>query len=140
MRTRMCLAMVLLLGLCLSIVGVASAWSGDPDQPKRLSNTVPRCGVLEGNRGSAFSYYEFPCPGDGSDVTVSMLFEPDDPVTGQGMGFVIYGPSGEVARGQRAGRSGKRKVTFFSAEGGTYLVQVYDNYIEGATLHYTRTR
>ena len=56
MQRRIYLATVLLLGLWLSIVGVASGLSADPGQPEMLSNAVPASGTIEGNRGGAFAY------------------------------------------------------------------------------------
>jgi hypothetical protein len=65
-----------------------------------------------------------------------MSFVPDDPVIARGVGFVVYGPSGEVAHGQSTGLPGQREAVLASDKPGPYLVQVF-NYIEGVVIHYS---
>jgi hypothetical protein len=68
-----------------------------------------------------------------------MTFAPDDPVIARGVGFVVYGPSGEVARGQGTGLPGQRKAVFAADEPGEYVLQVF-NYIQGVVIHYSIVR
>lgn len=98
----------------------------------------PVSGSLRGNRAGAYAVYDLTYAGDGSEVTVMMTFVPDNPAISRGVGFVIYGPSGEVARGRRTGRPTERKATFSSDEPGVYMIQVY-NYVDGVTIHYAVT-
>ena len=93
-------------------------------------------GSLVGNGAGSCAFYELSVAEDGPDVSVMMTYAPDDPVITTGVGFVAYGPSGEVARGAGTGIPGERKVTLASDEPGVYLIQVY-NYIDGVTIHYT---
>jgi len=95
-------------------------------------------GSLGGNRAGAYAVYDLNYAGDGSEVTVMMTFTPDNPVISKGVGFVIYGPSGEVARGKSTSRPAERKATFSTDEPGVYTLQVY-NYIDGVTILYAIT-
>lgn len=96
-------------------------------------------GVLVGSRAGSFGYHELDYAGDGSEVVLGMTFAPDDPIIARGVGLVVYGPSGEVARGQPTGRPGERELVFQSREPGMYLIQVF-NYIEGVAIAYAITR
>jgi hypothetical protein len=96
---------------------------------------VGMSGALVGRWAGEYEYHEFTYLGDGSEVMVRMVFEPDDPVTKDGVGFVVFSPEGEVGRGDETGRPGEREMTFSSHVSGTYTIQVY-NYIEGITVHY----
>lgn len=96
-------------------------------------------GTLAGNRSGAFAVYKLDYRGDGSEVVMTMSFTPDDPVIARGVGFVVYGPSGEVSRGQSTGLPGQRKAVFASREPGAYTVQVF-NYIQGVVIQYSVTR
>ena len=100
---------------------------------------APVSAALVGNRGGAFDRYALDYAGDNQEATVTMTFSPDSPVISPGVGFTIYGPSGQEVQGQPTGDPGVREATFALEEAGTYTVQVY-NYIEGLTLNYTITR
>jgi hypothetical protein len=93
-------------------------------------------GTLVGNRSGSFAVYNLDYRGDGSEVALTMSFAPDDPVIARGVGFVVYGPRGEVARGQGTGLPGQRKAVFASHDQGAYTVQVF-NYIEGVVISYS---
>jgi len=95
-------------------------------------------GSLGGSRAGAYAVYDLNYAGDGSEITVMMTFTPDNPVISKGVGFVIYGPSGEVARGKSTSRPAERKATFSTDEPGAYTLQVY-NYIDGVTILYAIT-
>jgi hypothetical protein len=105
--------------------------------PASLDTTVG--GSLTGQPAGAFKFYEFSYAGDGSDVEVAMRYVPDNDLIAKGVGFVIYGPSGEVARGAGTGRPTEREAVFSSDVAGTYLIQVY-NYIVGLTIEYAVDR
>lgn len=92
-------------------------------------------GVLVGSRAGSFAYHELAYPGDGSETVLKMTFTPDDPIIARGVGFVVYGPSGEVGRGQPTGRPGERELVLQPEEPGRYLIQVF-NYIEGVAITY----
>lgn len=96
-------------------------------------------GVLVGRRAGSFAYHELDYAGDRSEIVLKMTFTPDDPIIARGVGLVVYGPSGEVARGQPTGHPGERELVFQSEEPGTYLIQVF-NYIEGVAITYLITR
>lgn len=96
-------------------------------------------GSLTGSSGGAYAKYEFPYPGDNSKVSINMTLDLDAPSMSDGVSFVVYGPSGVVARGRTTNTPGQREATFSSGVAGTYLVQVY-NYLEGTTVNYTLTR
>jgi hypothetical protein len=99
---------------------------------------LPASGTLRGSRGGAFAVYDLPYAGDGSGMTVTMSFVPDNPGISTAVGFVIYGPSGEAAIGKRTGRPAERQTTFSSDQPGSYIVQVY-NYAEDLIVHYAVT-
>ncbi len=107
------------------------------DVPAELDVQVS--GALTGDRAGSFARYELDYAGDGSEVVLKMSFTPDDPIIARGVGFVVYGPFGEVARGQPTGRPGERELVFQSHEPGMYLIQVF-NYIEGVVITYSITR
>jgi len=105
----------------------------EPQPPAPVDTAVQ--GSLTGQQAGAFHFYEFSYPGDGSEVEVNMRYAPDNDVIARGVGFVVYGPSGEVARGAGTGRPTERRSVFASDVPGTYLIQVY-NYISGLTIQY----
>ena len=96
----------------------------------------PVAGLLPGNSGGSFHFYGFQYTGDESDVQVKMVFTPDNPMISPGIGFVIYGPQGEVARGRSTGRPTERHAVFSSDVSGHYQIQVY-NYIGGVAISYS---
>jgi len=108
-----------------------------PQPPASLGDTIT--GSLAGQPAGAFNFYEFSYAGDGSEVEVEMIYMPDNDLIASGVGFVIYGPSGEVARGTGTGRPTERQAAFSSDVAGTYLIQVY-NYIAGLTIQYSIAR
>jgi hypothetical protein len=108
-----------------------------PVSPRDLG--LAAAGALVGNRSGAFAVYRLDYRGDGSEVALTMSFSPDDPVIARGVGFVVYGPSGEVAQGQSTGLPGQRRAVFSSRELGAYTVQVF-NYIQGVVIQYSITR
>jgi len=75
---------------------------------------------------------------DGSDIVVTMNWSPDNPDIAKGVGFVAYGPSGQVGRATGTGIPGERKTTLSANEPGVYQIQIY-NYIDGLTIQYTLT-
>jgi hypothetical protein len=119
------------------IPATASQPSDEPHASATLDATVT--GSLTGQPAGAFEFYEFSYSGDGSEVEVEMRYVPDNDLIARGVGFVIYGPSGEVARGAGTGRPTERKALFSSGATGTYLIQVY-NYIAGLTIQYAIDR
>ena len=96
-------------------------------------------GSLTGSSGGAYARYEFSYPGDNSKVSIKMTVDLDTPAMAKGVSFVVYGPSGEVARGRATNTPGQREATFSSGVAGTYVVQVH-NYFQGTTVNYTLTR
>jgi len=94
---------------------------------------------LIGSGGGAFDRYPLEYAGDNVEVTVRLNFAPDDAVISPGVGFTIYGPSGQEVVGQPTGDPGVREATFALEEAGAYIVQVH-NYIEGLEIGYTLTR
>jgi hypothetical protein len=92
-------------------------------------------GSLTGNAGGAYAVYKVTVPADAADVQVTMTWSPDDPVIATGVGFVGYGPSGQVRRGAGTGNPGQRKATLAASAPGVYEIQVY-NYIGGLTIQY----
>jgi hypothetical protein len=107
--------------------------SVEPQPPASLDTTMT--GSLTGQPAGAFNFYEFSYAGDGSEVEVQMRYVPDNDLIAKGVGFVIYGPAGEVARGTGTGRPTERTAVFSSDVAGTYLIQVY-NYISGLSIQY----
>jgi len=108
-----------------------------PEAVASMADTV--WGSLAGSYGGAYTKYEFAYPGDSSKVSINMTLDLDTPAMGESVSFVVYGPSGEVARGRATNTPGQREATFSSDVAGTYLIQVY-NYAEGTTVNYTLTR
>jgi hypothetical protein len=104
-------------------------------QPAAAAVPLTGSGHLTGNAGGAYAIYKVTVPADGSDMQVTMTWSPDDPIIATGVGFVAYGPSGEVRRGTGTGNPGERKVTLATSEPGVYEIQVY-NYIGGLTIQY----
>lgn len=92
-------------------------------------------GYLAGNHGGAYAFYEVKVVADAPDVAVTLNWSPDDPNIATGVGFVIYGPSGEVTRGTGTGTPGQRSATLAADAPGIYQIQVY-NYIDGLTIQY----
>ena len=96
-------------------------------------------GALPGSRGGAYAYYQFEYPGDNSKVNLKMTLDLDAPGMAEGVSFVVYGPTGQVARGRPTNKPGEREDSFSSGAAGTYLIQVY-NYLDGITVNYTIAR
>lgn len=104
-------------------------------QPTITAMPLAGSGYLTGNAGGAYAFYEVTVPADASDVEVTLTWSPDDPIIATGVGFVAYGPSGEVSRGTGTGNPGERIATLAADMPGVYLVQVY-NYIDGLAVQY----
>jgi hypothetical protein len=104
-------------------------------QPAAAAVPLTGSGYLTGNAAGAFAIYKVTVPADASDVQVTMTWSPDNPIIGTGVGFVAYGPSGEVRTGAGTGIPGERKATVATSEPGVYEIQVY-NYIDGLTIQY----
>ncbi len=111
--------------------------SVEPEATASLDTTVT--GHLTGQPAGAFQFYEFSYPGDSSEVNVQMHYVPDNDLIARGVGFIVYGPTGEVVRGTGTGRPTEREATFASGVAGTYLIQVY-NYIADLTIQYAIER
>jgi hypothetical protein len=92
-------------------------------------------GYLLGNAGGAYATYKVTVPADATDVQVKMTWSPDDPVIATGVGFVAYGPQGQMHQGVGTGNPGERTTTLPTNEPGVYEIQVY-NYIDGLTIQY----
>ena len=95
-------------------------------------------GSLLGSSGGAFTTYHVTVVNWAPDVVLTMTCWPDDANIARGVNFVVYGPSGEVARGA-TGAPGERKVTLAANAPGEYLVQVH-NYIPGLMVSYSLRR
>jgi len=108
-----------------------------PEQPQGWEGTVT--GTLTGKSAGAYAFYDLPYAGDGFELEVTMSYAPDNALIAQGVGFVVYGPDGEVARGQRTGAPGKQRAAWSAHEAAVYLVQVF-NYIEGLYVTYVLTQ
>ncbi len=108
-----------------------------PPEEARLDTLVS--GQLVGKGAGAYGFYDLPYVGNGPEVKLTLRFSPDDPVIAQGVGLILYGPSGELARGQPTGQPGERRVAWSGAESALLLIQVY-NYIEGVPITYTVTK
>jgi hypothetical protein len=106
-----------------------------PPETITPTETLSATGALTGSAAGAYAKYELTVPADGSDVQVTMTWSPDDPVIATGVGFVAYGPSGQVRRGAGTGNPGERKATLAASAPGVYEIQVY-NYITGLTIQY----
>ena len=110
-----------------------------PEDGAALHTGASVAGTLPGRASGAFARYTLMHAGGGARVQVGLDFRSDTPAVQQGIGLIIYGPSGEVARAKVTDEPGVRVATFAAAEAGTYLVQVY-NYIDGFLLEYAVTR
>jgi hypothetical protein len=105
-----------------------------PEAP--ATTKLTGAGYLAGNHGGAYALYKVDVVADAPNVVVTMNWAPDDPDIAKGVGFVVYGPSGQVARATGTGTPGERKTTLPANAPGVYQVQVY-NYIDGLTIQYT---
>ena len=108
-----------------------------PERPQGWEGAV--AGTLTGKSAGAFAFYHLPYAGDGSEIQVIMSYAPDNALIARGVGFVVYGPDGEVARGQRTATPGKHRAAWSAHEAVVYLVQVF-NYIEGLQITYALTQ
>ena len=95
----------------------------------------PLTGTLGGLRGGAYVAYVRTFSGADA-VTLKMWMTPYDPLIARGVGFVVYGPGGQVVQGGFAGTQGEHQATFSPLPGQTYLLQVF-NYIQGLPLTFT---
>ncbi|MCE5257629.1 MAG: hypothetical protein LLG44_01035, partial [Chloroflexi bacterium] len=92
--------------------------------------------------GGAFWYAAIDYPGDGDVITINLTFSPADPVTSQGVGFNVYGPSNGDLYGSGkptpSNATGIRTMQFASDTAQRLLLQVY-NYIDGVQVNFTVT-
>ena len=92
-------------------------------------------GYLTGWPGGSYTFYNVTVAVSEPDVQLTLTSSASEDNLITGVGFVVYGPSGEVARGTAAGVQGERKATLPATAPGVYRVQVY-NYIPGLTVSY----
>jgi hypothetical protein len=92
-------------------------------------------GYLLGNAGGAYAMYKVTVLEDGSDIEVTLKWSPDDPVISTGVGFVAYGPQGQIHQAAGTGTPGERTTTLPGDQPGVYQIQVY-NYIDGLNIQY----
>ena len=100
-------------------------------EPAPLSES----GYLTGNAGGAYATHTVTVPAEATDIQVTLIWQPDDPVIATGVGFAAYGPAGQVHTSVGTGNPGERTVTLPTDEPGIYQIQVY-NYIDGLTIRY----
>jgi len=105
-------------------------------QPQTSTTKTDESGSLAGNHAGAFASYQVTVASDATDVEVTMLWSPDDPVAARGVGFVAYGPTGEVIRSSGTGTPGEQVATLPADIPGAYQIQIY-NYIDGLIMQYT---
>jgi len=108
--------------------------------PETVTTTAPAApltgsGYLLGNAGGAYAMYQVTVLEDGSDVEVTLNWSPDDPVISTGVGFVAYGPDGQIHQATGTGTPGERSTTLPADQPGVYRIQVY-NYIDGLNIRY----
>jgi hypothetical protein len=118
------------LGLAIaSIIGVSAEGA-----PLALGNGVEISSTLVGNPAGAFSVYKIAYPG-GTDVDITLTYQPSDPVTSSAFGFNVYGDGGYQGQGVANGELGALKLNYRADDPSTLLVQVY-NYLDGAPVAY----
>ena len=106
-----------------------------PNPPAGAPLSLIGSGFVSGRSGGNYTFYKVTVPAGGPDVQLLLTMWPDDANIATGAGFVVYGPSGEVARGATTGTWGERRATLPAKYPGIYEVQVY-NYIQGLTFSY----
>jgi hypothetical protein len=114
----------------------APAVTPPPASQPVVSTALDASGFLTGNGGGAYSVHKVTVSAAGRDIEVTLNWSPDDPVIAQGVGMVVYGPTGQVIQGAATGRPGERVATLSASSPGDYQVQLY-NYIPGLTIQYT---
>lgn len=109
-----------------------------PAPPGPAGPPIPLIGAgyLMGRPGGTFAYYNVTVVAGAPDVQLTMTCWPDDASIGGNIGFVAFGPSGQVHIGTATAIAGQRKATLPSSAPGVYRIQVY-NYINGLTISYT---
>jgi len=122
-----------LLGVEAKATETPAEAAAEPQTPSTVKTTG--AGFLAGNHAGAYAFYDVTVAADAPDVAVTMTRSPDDPVIATGVGFVVYGPSGEVRRGAGTGTPGERIASLAADDPGVYRVQIY-NYIDGLTIQY----
>ena len=65
-----------------------------------------------------------------------MSYSPTDRIISKGVGFKVYGPSGEVASSGDTDTFGKVDAIFVPVPGARYTLQAY-NYVRGVEITYT---
>ena len=110
-------------------VGVPAAAADAPAE-----GSVPMSGTLTGSSGGAFARYRVTYR-TAEQVTLYMHYTPSDRIVARGVGFKVYGPSGEVASSTATSPFGTVMASFAPMPGTAYLVQA-QNYINGLTISY----
>lgn len=106
---------------------------GLPSAP--VSVVAPLNGALVGS--SAGAYERYMVTYNTADLaTLVMTYSPTDSIISRGVGFRVYGPSGEVALNKDTSTLGTITATFTPVAGQQYLVQV-ENYIPGLGITYS---
>jgi len=102
----------------------------------RAAAPVPLIGAgyLTGWPGGSYTYYNVTVEST-ADVQLTMSSSAENAGLVSGVGFVVYGPAGEVCRGTADAVAGERKATLPAKAPGVYKVQVY-NYVPGLTISY----
>jgi len=141
MRVKNVALVTLVLGLCLLLAGQAVAATSDANSPQRLFPQQTVSGTLDGSSAGSFHYYAIPYPGDGSVVTVKMVFTPGDDVMRQIAGFNVYGLNGAslgsgILSGEGETKAAARVFRYADHTAATWLIQVY-NYAPGQAINYS---
>jgi len=123
------------------VTPAAPAQPAAPAAPavKPAPTTAPSAmaGALAGNSAGAFA--RFTLTGDGSDVALTGMFNPDTPASKNAIGFTVYGPTGKSWKAASTKTPGERVVSFPTSAGSVYEVVVY-NYVDGFTANYSITK
>jgi len=119
-----------------SSAAVASAEQPAQATVPSVSSSLSESGTLVGSAAGAFAHWGITVATDSQDVMVTLNWTPDDPIVSTGVGVMVYGPSGQAAKGEPTGTPGQRSVTLPASIPGVYDVMIY-NYIEGLQIHYT---
>jgi hypothetical protein len=107
---------------------------GTAEDPFILPVDETLTGTLVGDRGGAFRFFAL-SPQVQDAVQIRLHVAPEYPGAGDAVGFTVYGPRGEVARGTRSATAGLRTARFIPRADEQYLIQVY-NYVHGQSVDY----
>ena len=100
---------------------------------------APLAGSLTGNSAGAFVKMPLDYAANGSDMVVTVFYTPSNPATAKGVGVTVYGPNGQMWKGEPGGANGEIKVTVNSSTAGAYELVIW-NYIDGFTMNYSVTK